>query len=440
MSVFGRAVRAASSRPNYSPIENVTAADSYIRDTLLTGGSTSTGKTVSIDGSATLVPVFSAVSLLAGAIGSLPIKVYQKRPDGGADLAPQHRTNAILSESPNPTMASDEYFEIVGSHLALWGNHFSYKVRDANGFVAELWPLHPGRCEVGRGPDGMPIFLVDGKGPFTEKDILHIRGLSFDGLVGLSPIQQAKQSVAISHALEEFGARFFQGGARPAGILRHPNKLSPEAAGRLRESWNANHAGLSNAAKIAVLEEGIEFQSLTMPLEDAQMIEQLRFSDLRICQLFRIPPRLLMTASGDSMTYSTVEGEGVDFIKWSLRRWLVRIERSLLRDPDLFISGGRGASFYPRFDFSELLRGDSLIHAQKDKILIESGIITIDEARRGWDLNPLEEDAMTDAAELADPNYQEPSDPMADPSEDQTEVAPADPAAAPTTTDPAVQG
>jgi HK97 family phage portal protein len=423
MSVFGKAVRSLGSTRaavNYSPIENVTAADSYIRDHLLSGGSTYTGKSVSIEGSATLVPVYSAVSLLAGAIGSLPIRIYQTRPDGGSDLAPQHRTNRLLAESPNPTIASDEYFEIVGSHLALWGNHFSYKVRDANGFVGELWPLHPGRVEVGRGRDGMPIFLVDGKGPFTEAEILHIRGLSFDGLVGLSPIQQAKQSIAISHALEEFGARFFQGGARPAGILRHPNKLSPEAAGRLRDSWNANHAGLSNAAKIAVLEEGIEFQSLTMPLEDAQMIEQLRFSDLRICQLFRIPPRLLMTASGDSMTYSTVEGEGVDFVKWSLRRWLTRIEKSLLRDPDLFISGGRGQAFYPRFDFSELLRGDSLVHAQKDEILLRSGVITVDEARRGWDLNPRGEDPSTDAAELADPNYTEPTDPAEDPVEDQS--------------------
>jgi HK97 family phage portal protein len=253
-----------------------------------------------------------------------------------------------------------------------------------------MWPLAPSRMRISRHPQtGYPEYYIDGQGPFGPDTLIHFRGLSFDGLVGFSPIQQARQTLGIHQALEEHQGRFWSNAARPAGALSHPNRLSPEAAERLRAQFNSRHAGVTNAASTVVLEEGMTWTPLAFPDSDLKLITSLQLSDIRIAQLFRVPPRMLMTDVKDTFTYSSAEWEARDFLKWSLRRWIVRLESALLRDNDLFRSNGLGAAYFPRFDTNELLRGDRSGQAQTDIALLQAGVLSVNEVRGNLDLNPM---------------------------------------------------
>lgn len=314
-------------------------------------GKTASGRKVSVQTALGLVPVYSAVSLISSSVGSLPLIVYRRTAGGGRERATEHPSWLSLHSSPNEEMAADELWEIIISHLLLWGNAFLYKRMGVLGRVEELWPVEPSRVQVGRDRDGRRYFSVDGRGPFYADTILHIRGLSSDGLVGYSPIQIAKQAIANALAQEEFQGKFLSDEGRPSVILRHPNKLQGDAAKRLKASWDAIEAGGT-----AVLEEGTEVEKWTMPLEDAQFLESMQFSDLRIAQLFQLPPSKLGAKTGDSLTYSTTELAGIDLITYTLRRWLVRVEGALLRDPSLFPDP---EGFFPEFLVEGLLRADA---------------------------------------------------------------------------------
>lgn len=339
----------------------LTAPPTWLVEALNPGGNL-IGKPVSVDNALGLVPIYSAVSLISGAVATLPLQVYRD------DERVRDARAEILHRSPNPEMAADEVWEIVTSHLLLWGNAFLYKKAGALG-VTELWPLSPRRVSVSR-LDGTRTFFVDGR-PYYEDDILHIRGLSEDGLLGYSPIQVNKQAIANALAQQQFVAEFLNDGGRPSVILRHPQHLSTEAARRLKASWESVGSGGT-----AVLEEGVEVERWTMPLADAQFVEQQQFSDLRIAQMFNLPPSKLGAKSGDSLTYSTTEQQGQDFVTYCLARWLKRIESSLRRDPEILPE-----NYEAEFLVEGLLRADTKTRFEAYRVAIESGFMTVDEVR-----------------------------------------------------------
>ena len=342
----------------------------------LTDGRTVTGRVVSVQGSLSLVPVFSAVSLIASSVGSLPLVVYRRGEDGSRERAADHRAWKFLHDNLNDEQAADDGWETITAHLLLWGNAFAYKLRN-NGLdlVDGLLPIDPKRVQVTRTSDGVKRFVIDGKldRPFDEDSILHFRGLSTDGLVGLSPIREARNVLGIAAAQEEFQGQFLDGGGKPGVILRHPNRLSDEAARRLERSFDATTPG---SAKL--LEENMTAEKWTMPLEDAQFLESMQFSDLRIAQLFNLPPHFLGAKTGDSLTYATTEGRGIDFVTYTLRRWLVRIEKALRRDSGVFVQGDR---YFAEFLTDALMRADIETRFDAYKTAIEGGWMLPEEVR-----------------------------------------------------------
>lgn len=332
---------------------------------------TYSGKTVNVQTALGLVPVFSAVSQIAGAVGSLPLVTYRRVGDRHRERATNHRAWSMLHDLPNPEMAADEFWELVDSHLELWGNAFIWKKRDDLGMVRELWVLAPKRIQVDRDEQGRRRFLIDGLHPYGEDTILHIRGLGSDGLVGYSPIQMARNAIANAMAEEEFQGKFLKGDGNPRVILRHPNRLKDDAAKRLKASWDAIKSGGT-----AVLEEAIEVEKWTMPLDDAQFIEQMQFSDLRIAQLFVLPPGRLGAKTGDSLTYATTEQNGIDFVTYTLRRRLVRIAGAVNRDPSIFLQGQR---FFCEFLIDALLQADIKTRYQAYMIGVNGGWLDPDE-------------------------------------------------------------
>lgn len=327
------------------------------------------GETVNVENAIQLVPVWNAVSQIAGGIASMPLIVYERRG--------RYRTRAeddpawpILHDSPNSDMATDEWAEIVASHIELWGNAFCYRRGTRVGY--ELWPISPGRVKVDRDEKGRRIFWIEGQ-TFTEEQILHIRGLSLDGLVGYSPIQQARNAIANARAQERFQGQFLKDEGKPAVVLKHPQTPSPETKERLAKDWDTLKGG-----DTTVLEEGMDVERLTMPLEDAQFIEQMEFSDKRVAQMFMLPPGRLGAKSGDSLQYSTVEGENLSFVTYTLNRRLRRIESALNRDERLFPANESGR-------FCEFLR-EALLQANlKDRY--QAYMIGV---KGGW-LDPIED-------------------------------------------------
>lgn len=352
------------------------------------GEPTYSGKTVTEEGALGLIPVYSAVSLLAGGVGQLPMRTYERLDARRRRPAYGHRTWSMLHEHPNDLMAADAYWETVVAHVLLWGNHFSAKERGRDGLVNALIPLSPSKTQVGKDDKGQPFYVHDGK-RYGADEMFHVRGLSVDGLVGLSPVQQARQALGNMSARDEFQGRFWANNARPGGVLRHPNNLSVKAKGRLERAWQQAQGGLANAGRTVLLEEGMEWQSLGMPLQDAQFIEQQKFSRSEVALLYRVPPYMLAADVGSSLTYSTSEGQSLDFVKWSLNRWLRRIEGALRADPDIFPQGTR---FYPEYDTDALLRADSKARGDFYTRALDpvKGWMVRNEVREREGLNPVE--------------------------------------------------
>lgn len=305
----------------------------------VTGGRTASGERVTATSALGLAPFWRGVNILSGSVGMLPFKVYQRTGEGRKEV-PNAPAWKMLHDAPNPNMAADEFWALVTSHMATWGNHYSYKEPGPGGGVAALWPLNPARVSVGINKDWSLFYVVDGTAHLAPREIFHVRGPSLDGMVGYSPIQIHRQNLASDQARKRYQGEFWANDATPGVTLIHPGKLSSEAIDRVKAKWDSQHRGSSNRNKTAVLAEAMRVERLTLPMVDAQFIEQERMSATQIAQILDLPAYMLSGDNGgSSLTYSTVEGQSVDFLKWSLGPRLVRIQNAATRDLDLMPEG-----------------------------------------------------------------------------------------------------
>jgi HK97 family phage portal protein len=355
------------------------------------GSSTATGKTVSVAGSLAFVPVYACVRLLASSIASLPLPVYRRLPGGGKERDPGHPLYTLLHDQPNPEMTSCELRQALVGHLLLWGNAYASIESDSAGRVVGLWPLRPDQMRVERSTtSGQVIYrytLPEGEERILLADeVMHWRGLSTDGLMGYSPITLAREAVGMGLAAEEYGARFFGNDSRPGGVLKSPKPLTPAAAGNLKESWESAHMGLSNRHRVAVLEEGVEWQSIGIPPKDAQFLELRQFQRSEIAMLFGVPPHMIGDTEKSTSWGTGIEQQGIGFVTYTLRPWLVSIEQRIRAD--LFTESDR-ETWFAEFLVDGLLRGDAKGRAESLAIQRQNGVLNADEWREIENRNPL---------------------------------------------------
>lgn len=325
-------------------------------------GSTSSGKNVNEWTAMQATAVYACVRILSEAIAGLPIHVFRFRSDGGKEKVPNHPLYYLLHNEPNPEMTSFVLRETLMGHLLIWGNAYAQIIRNGRGEVIALYPLLPSKIEVNRSPNGALIYTyyrdadesgINPKGGYItlrRDEILHIPGLGFDGLIGYSPIAMAKNAIGMSLATEEFGAAFFANGANPGGILEHPGVVKdPE---RLRESWYAQFSGANNH-KVAVLEEGLKFHQMAIPPDQAQFLETRKFQIDEIARIFRVPPH--MVGDLEKSSFSNIEQQSLEFVKYTLDPWVVRWEQSLQQS---LILPSEKSSIFIKFNLDGLLRGD----------------------------------------------------------------------------------
>lgn len=361
------------------------------------------------------VAVFACVRVLAESIGTLPLITYRRLSPRGRERAQQHPLYTVLHDKPNPIMTSTELRECIVGHLALRGRAFLHIMRDGSANVRELWPLHPDLMTVERAGKGLRYtYKVNGADRNIPADeVCYIRGISADGVHAYSPISAARDAIGLTLATEEYGARWFSGGARPSGVLSVQGSLSQEAANRLRDSWNLAHQGLDASHRVAVLEEGVSWQQIGIAPEDSQFLETRRFQTTEICRLFRVPPHMVQDL--ERATFTNIEHQSLDFVVHTLRPWLVRIEQALLRD---LFNGPEDRQYYAEFLVDGLLRGDLSSRYTAYATARNWGWLSANDIREIENLNPVQDgDVYLQPLNMV-PAGTEPEEPEEDPEDD----------------------
>ena len=337
---------------------NATSGSSY---RFFLGGSTS-GKTVTERSAMQMTAVYSCVRILAEAIAGLPLHLYTYKEDGGKEKAIGHPLYLLLHDEPNPEMSSFVFRETLMTHLLLWGNAYAQIIRNGKGEVVALYPLMPNRMTVDRDSSGQLFYsyqmnnsdaptMKTGTVILKPSDVLHIPGLGFDGLVGYSPIAMAKNAIGLAIATEEYGAKFFANGATPGGLLEYPGTVKDPD--RVRESWNKGFSGSQNAGKVAILEEGMKYTPISIAPEQAQFLETRKFQINEIARIFRVPPH--MVGDLEKSSFSNIEQQSLEFVKYTLDPWVVRWEQSLSR---ALFTPEEKKKYFVKFNVEGLLRGD----------------------------------------------------------------------------------
>ncbi len=316
-------------------------------------GTSSSGKTVNERTALQTTAVYACVRILAETIASLPMHTYRYTANG-KEKAMDHPIYYLLHSEPNPEMTSFVFRETLMGHLLLWGNAYAQIIRDGRGRVVSLYPLLPNKMLVNRNDQGILYYQYEKDGQtflLRNYEVLHIPGLGFDGLIGYSPIAMAKNAIGMAIATEEYGAKFFANGASPGGVLEHPGVVKDPA--RIRESWNAVYQGSGNAHRVAVLEEGMKFQSIGIPPEQAQFLETRKFQINEIARIFRIPPHMI--GDLEKSSFSNIEQQSLEFVMYTLDPWVVRWEEAMQR---ALFSESEKRQYFIKFNVDGLLRGD----------------------------------------------------------------------------------
>jgi len=362
-------------------------------------GGTTSGKNVNEHTAMQTTAVYACVRILAEAVAGLPLHVYRyKQNSGGKERLAGHSLYRLLHDAPNPEMTSFIFRETLMSHLLLWGNAYAQIIRDGRGQVLGLYPLLPNRMDVSRAPGGELIYTYRrdmsenrlrpeaGTVTLRQDEVLHIPGLGFDGLVGYSPIAMSKNAIGMALATEEYGAAFFANGAQPGGVLEHPGVIKDPQ--RVKDSWNSAYQGSGNAHRVAVLEEGMKFHTIGIPPEQAQFLQTRKFQINEIARIFRVPPH--MVADLDKSSFSNIEQQSLEFVKYTLDPWVVRWEQALQQS--LLLPSEKTALFI-KFNLDGLLRGDYQSRMTGYATARQNGWMSANDIRELEDMNriPAEE-------------------------------------------------
>ena len=366
------------------------------------GGHGAGGKYVSPSTANSEPTVYSCIKYLSEDIAKVPVNVW-KTTNSGRSLATNNALYKLLNYAPNSFQSAFEYKQYSQTALMGYGNAYTLMPRNGRGEIDMLLPIHPNRVEIFEGQDGDVWYMISSNSTFETGQlnnalplyngaiaipsylVWHMRWEpSGSGLYGASPIASQRDLISTALAQQEFSGKMMSNDARPSMVLKHPGRLKPDAAKRLKTAWDNAYQGSANAAKTAVLEEGMDISTLSMNAVDAQFVEQRRFSTIEIARIFRVPPTKLMVM--DRATYSNVEQENLAYITDSLMPIFERWESSMTR---WLISDRERGKLVFEFDIERLMRGDSKARFDSYAAARQWGIYTSNEARRKEGLNPV---------------------------------------------------
>ena len=351
----------------------------------LTGlfGTSKTGVQVSEDNALTFSAVYAAVRIISETIASIPLNVYQA--DGETRVkAVGHPVQDLLAKAPNSVSSTFTFREAMASNLVLHGNAYAKIEMNAAGRPTALIPLNPMKVEV-KVVEGEKVYVFDEKHTYLDYEMLHFVGLSFNGLIGKSPLAMAREAVAIGLAAQEYGARFYSNGANAGGVITAPGRLNTEVVKRLRESWNRAQSGLGSSHSTAILEEGMKYEKIGLDPEAAQFLQSRKFQVNEIARIFRIPPSYLADLENSS-TRANTEQQAIQFVRDCItpyvRRMEVELNRKLFREDE--------PNLYAYFTMEGLMRGDQKARYEAYAVARNWGWLSVNDIRDLENLNPVE--------------------------------------------------
>jgi HK97 family phage portal protein len=358
-----------------------------------------TGRIVTEQTALSVGPVYAAVRILAETLASMPLDLYVRTTFGKLKDV-DHPLYWILHDLPNPEVTSYDFRNALMGHLVLWGNAYAEIQRNAAGDAIGLWPLLPNRmARIDRTtltdpaggnrlrywyrlPDGKGLVLY-GAYAGQPSQILHLRALAFDAIRGYSPMRLLRDTVGLTQALEEFGSRFFGNSAMPGGILQAKGKLTDKQVDTLKQRWEEAHRGLTQAHRVAILEEGYTWQQLAVNPDNAQFIQARTYQLRDVARIFRISPHLLQDL--ERATFANIEQLSIEFIRYTMKPWMTLWEQAIGRD---LLGVQNLTTRFVKFDPSELLQGDlkSMLSAYAQGI--QWGVYSPDDVREKMGDNP----------------------------------------------------
>lgn len=348
---------------------------------------TSSGAIVNDDTAMSVGTVFACVRIIAQAMASVDFRVYEV--DGDRErIADDHDVDRAINVQPNRWQTPYEFKQLIGAHLMLRGNFYALVVR-SRGRVVAILPLHPDRMTVEQLENFDLVYRYQRKQGqtevFSQFEIMHLRGVSSDGIVGLSPITMAAESIGLQMQARKHGARLFANAARPSGVFKHTGSLSDEAHARLKQQLEDWYAGVDNAHRVILLEDGMDWQSVGLSPEEGQFLETRKFERSEIAMWFGVPPHMLGDVDKTTSWGSGIEEQGIGFVRNVLRPILTNTAQGMRRD---LIQGDEKARYVIRYDTEQLERGTLKQQAEAYSVLRQIGAMNPNEIRKRLGMNP----------------------------------------------------
>lgn len=358
----------------------------------LGGRPTAAGIQVTPENSLAVSAVYACVRVLSEDLAKLPLHLYRRLPGGGKERAVDHPLYNLLHKQPNPVTTSFAFREAAQASILLHGNAYAYIDWDGAGNVRGLWLLNPDRVAIFGKRDGrgrlevVYSYMAEQGGTYfiQPRDMLHIPGMSFDGISGISVIRHARENIGLAAATQEFGARYFSNDAMPGVIVYSSRKLTDEEKEAVRKDFQKKYQGVERKFELAILEPGWDFKTINIPLDDAQFIESRKFQIEEIARMFRVPPHKI--GHLERATYSNIEHQSIEYVMDSLGSWCVRWEQAMWSK---LLTEADKRHHFPEFNLDALIRGDTDSRYNAYSRAILSGFLTPNEVRELENRNPL---------------------------------------------------
>ncbi len=353
------------------------------------GEESESGIEVTPDRAMQLSAVYACIQVLSQSIAQLPLFLYQRSSSGPQkkSRAVEHPLYTLLHDRVNPQMTSYQFRQMAQAHAAMRGNCYSYIERDRATRIRALWPWPQSHVRVEA--DGWRLryyFRVKGGGEreIPARNVLHIRGLSLDGLMGLSPIAAARETLAAGIGAQRYGARFFKKGAAPPFVLMSERALKPEARTNLGKSFAKKFGGVDKAyEEVPVLEQGVKVETVGISPQDAQFLESRELNREEIASIFRVPAHMINDLK--RATFNNIEHMSLHFVMHTLGPWMQNWEQQMNLD---LLDDSERKEFYFEFNADGLLRGDVMARWMAYRSAINWGVLNANEVRDLENMNP----------------------------------------------------
>lgn len=354
------------------------------------GRDSAAGVQVDEEKSLSITAFYQAVRLYGETMGSLPLKIMREDTDMKR-VARDHPSFEPLHVAPNEEQTSMELREMLQGHAMVWGTGFAHTIRDGGGHVREIWPLVPWRVRTERLKNRDRTLIYKVRLPGTnqettlfEDQVFRLRGFSVTGIRGMNLAEIGKEALGLTLAMEQFGASWFGNGSWPGGFIKHPGGLSDKAKENIHKGIEKVHGGIKKSHRIGILEEGMDWIQAVANPEQSQMRDARVFQIDEMARLTNTPPHMLKQL--DRATFSNIEEMGLEWVIYSIAPWAVRWEQAInLR---ILTPGDRAAGYYAKHSLEGLLRGDSKSRGEFYQRLIQTAVMTPNEARHHEDLDP----------------------------------------------------